>query len=142
MGTDALQEKYGFTTADIDRALASSYYYLQPFLDANGDISSWYQCSYNYDIVDVANRVSAETCDEQLICYASDINEHAEEAILYQQTYNLDKSVFHAVTLVNRDEWEELRFEDANYDELAFDKATGWSRLLKVNRAAFEHDVR
>lgn len=142
LGADAMQEKYGFTTADIDRALASSYYYLQPFLDANGDISSWYQCSYNYDIVDVAGRVSAETCDEQLLCYASDIKEHAEEAILYQQTYNLDKSVFHAVTLVNRDEWEELRFEDANYDELAFDKATGWSRLLKVNRAAFEHDVR
>lgn len=142
LGESAMQEKYGFTAADIDEALAGCYYYLQPFLDANGDVSSWYQCSYNYDIVDIVTRVAEATGDEQLLCYAADVKEHAEESILYQHTYTLDRSVFHAVTLVNSDEWEELRFEDANYGDLAFDKATGWSKLLKLNNAEFKHDAK
>ena len=143
LGVEAMQEKYGFTTADIDKALAESYYYLQPYLDAGGDTSKWYQCSYSYDIIDVVNRVAEATNLEHLLCYAADIEELAEESILYQYKYNLDEqSIFHAVTLVNKEEWAELRFEDANYSELAFDKATGWSEILKVNNAKFSHEIK
>lgn len=142
LGKEAMQEKYGFTTADLDEALAGSYYYLQPYLDAGGDTSRWYQCSYGYDIVDIANRVAEVTNHESLLLYASEIEKYAAEAILYQRYFNLERPVFHAVTLVNKEEWEELRFEDANYDELAFDKATGWSRILKVNKAKFKHEVK
>lgn len=141
-GEDNMLEKYGFTTAVIDEALAESYYYLQPYLDAGGDTSRWYQCSYSYDIVDVAKRVAEATNHESLLLYAGEIEKYAAEAIIYQRCYNLNNPVFHAVTLVNKDEWEELRFEDANYDELAFDKATGWSRVLKVNNAKFKHEVK
>ena len=34
-------------------------------------------------------------------------------------------------------EWKELGFDEANYEALAFDKATGWSRLLKRNNATY-----
>ena len=142
LGVEAMQKKYGFTTADIDKALSESYYYLQPYLDAGGDTSKWYQCSYSYDIIDVVNRVAEATNLESLLCYAADIEELATESILYQYKYNLDRPIFHAVTLVNKEEWDELRFEDANYSELAFDKATGWSEILKVNKAKFNHEIK
>ena len=142
LGADAMQQKYGFTTADIDNALADSYYYLQPYLDSGGDTSKWYQCSYSYDIVDIARKVAQATNLEQLLCYAADIEEFAAEAILYQYKYNFDRPLFHGVTLVNNEEWEELRFDDANYVDLAFDKATGWSSLLKLNKAEFKHEIK
>ena len=137
-----MEAKYGYTSKDMDEALANSYYYLQPYLDASGDVSSWYQSSYNYDIVDVAKRLAEVTNDEALILYAKEIEETAAESILYQYRYNVDEPLYHAVTLVNKEEWEELRFEDANYCDLAFDQATGWSNLLKVNKANFKHEVK
>lgn len=142
LGESAMLQKHGFTTAVIDEALADSYYYLQPYLDAGGDTSKWYQCSYSYDIVDLANRVAAATNNESLLLYAQEIETYAAEAILYQYKHNLEKPLYHGVTLVNRDEWEELRFEDANYGELAFDKATGWSSILKLNKAQFGHEIK
>jgi hypothetical protein len=92
--------------------------------------------------IDVAKRLAEVTNDEALILYASEIEEYATEAILYQYRYNVEAPVFHAVTLVNKEEWEELRFEDANYYGLAFDQATGWSNLLKVNKANIKHEVK
>ncbi len=142
LGESAMLEKHGFTTSVIDQALAESYYYLQPYLDAGGDTSRWYQCSYSYDIVDIAHRVAEATGNESLLLYASEIETYAAEAILYQHSHNLDKPLFHGVTLVNGEEWEELRFEDANYYDLAFDKATGWSSLLKLNKAQFKHEIK
>ena len=142
LGDSGMEAKYGYTSKDMDEALANSYYYLQPYLDASGDVSSWYQSSYNYDIVDVAKRLAEVTNDEALILYAKEIEETAAESILYQYRYNVDVPLYHAVTLVNKEEWEELRFEDANYCGLAFDQATGWSNLLKVNKANFKHEVK
>jgi hypothetical protein len=142
LGDSGMEAKYGYTSKDMDEALANSYYYLQPYLDASGDVSSWYRCSYNYDIVDVAKRLAEVTNDEALILYAKEIEETAAESILYQYRYNVDVPLYHAVTLVNKEEWEELRFEDANYYGLAFDQATGWSNLLKVNKANFKHEVK
>ncbi|MBO7198663.1 MAG: hypothetical protein J6V26_01360 [Alistipes sp.] len=142
MGESGMKEKYGFSTKDIDEALASSYYYLQPFLDASGSVSSWYQTSCNYDIVDIVTRVAAVANDDALSLYAREVEKTALDAIVYQYKHKLDRAVYHAVTLVNKYEWIDLNFEGANYSDLAFDQATNWSNLLKMNSARFDHDMK
>jgi hypothetical protein len=43
------------------------------------------------------------------------------------------KKLHHSVVLTNAEKWEERNYDDSGYEELLFDKRTGWSRLLKRN---------
>lgn len=142
-GESVMMENHGFTTKDMDEALAASYYYLKPYMgDGNVSQYEWYRRSYSYDIVDIVNRVAEATNDTRLMHYAGEIEEAADNAIVYYNSSSLDiDRVYHAVTLVNQDQWAELGFEAANYEGLAFDQATGWSGLLKLNKAKLAHDI-
>jgi hypothetical protein len=142
-GEGPMMDTHGFTTKEMDAALAASYYYLQPYMgEGSVEQYEWYRRSYSFDIVDIARSVAEATNDTRLELYAREIQEAAEDAILYYNSSNLSVDrVYYAVTLVNSNQWEELGFEDANYYGLAFDKATGWSELLKINNAKFVHDV-
>ena len=141
IGSDAMQQKYGFTTKDIDEALSDSYYVLAPYLDSRKkEVSDmeWYSRAYTYDIVSIVNMVSNRVNHAELAMCAQRVEIAACEAQLCQRLCNTD-SVYYSVSLVNSGEWSQLGFDEANYEGLAFDKATGWSRLLKRNNATYRH---
>jgi hypothetical protein len=95
---------------------------------------------YNRDLVDVVSRVASATQDVKLIESAERVRNAAEIAIVYRVTSFVQgvDNVYPSVTLVSRDEWLELGFDEANYEALVFDRATGWSRLLKRNNAIYD----
>ena len=139
IGEAAMLEKYQFTTSDIDEALVSSYDFLKVFMESYYG-QSWYSSMYNRDLVDVVSRVASATQDVKLIESAESVRNAAEIAIVYRVTSFVQgvDNVYPSVTLVSRDEWKELGFDEANYEALVFDRATGWSRLLKRNNAIYD----
>ena len=72
---------------------------------------------------------------------AEKIRRAAAQAIAYQRAINLEdvESVYYNVTLVNQSQWVSLGYEAAGYESTTFDRVTGWSRLLKRNKATFRH---
>ena len=141
VGCEVMQQKYGFTTQNIDEALGDSYYLLASSLDYyRQEIADleWYRRAYTYDIVSIVNMVSGRVNHAELKMCAQRVELAATEAQVYQRLYSSDM-VYYSVSLVNSGEWSELGFEEANYEGLAFDKVTGWSRLLKLNNATFPH---
>ncbi len=139
IGTEAMQQKYGFTIADIETALGEARH-----LQSSGrgkyreDFESieWYKRCYTYDIVSIVNQVAGATNYPDLNELARRVELAASEALEYQRLYRSDR-VYFSVVLVNSSEWKELGFDEANYEALAFDKATGWSRLLRRNNATY-----
>ena len=140
IGEAAMFEKYQFTTSDIDAALVSSYDFLEVFIESYY-ASSWYSSMYNRDLVDVVCRVASATQYAPLIESSERVRNVAEKAVVHRVSSFVQgvDGVYPSVTLVNGDEWIELGFDEAGYEALAFDKATGWSKLLKVNKANFNH---
>ena len=139
IGIEAMQQKYGFTTADIETALGEARH-----LQSSGrgkyreDFESieWYRRCYTCDIVSIVNKVAGATNHPDLNELARRVEFAASEALEYQRLYRSDR-VYFSVVLVNSGEWKELGFDEANYEALAFDKATGWSRLLRRNNATY-----
>jgi hypothetical protein len=142
VGRQAMMSSHGFTTATIDEALSQAYYPLHAHFSQDDIMEmDWYRLSYAFDIVDIANKVASATKHGDIVRAAEDIETAATEAILHQRNANL-KGVtrgYYAVTLINKEQWTTLGMKDARYERTAFDKATGWSRLLKVNNATFMH---
>lgn len=61
-----------------------------------------------------------------------------DDAVVCQRTYIGDRSeVSWGVTLVPESIWSSYKYEESPYQTLAFDKATGWSRWLKMNNSGF-----
>lgn len=141
IGNEAFETKYRFTTADIDAALATSYYFHGVFAESYLGSPSEGDPFYNFDIVDAVSRVAAATQHPDLLASAERVKEAADGMIVsYVSSFveGVDR-VYPSVTLVNSEQWTELGFDEARYEELAFDKATGWSRLLKLNNATYPH---
>ena len=96
---------------------------------------------YAFDIVDIAAKVAEATKSSDIMRAAANIKSAATKAIAYQRDTNLvdvNRS-YYTVMLINRSQWSTLGLEDAGYEDTAFDQATGWSRLLKVNNATYIH---
>ena len=141
IGSDAMRQKYGFTTDDIDQALGDSYFMLAPYLSwmrKEFAEMEWYSQTYPYDIVSIVNTVSSSVGHAELEKCAQRVELAAAEAQVCQRLH-LSEPVYYSVSLVNSGEWTELRFEEARYEDLAFDRATGWSRLLKRNNGSYPH---
>lgn len=143
IGQEAFVAKYNFTTADIDEALATSYYFHGVFCEAENNETSSGDPFYSFDIVDVVSRVAADTAHPDLLATAESIVEAANSMVVcYESCFvkGVDR-VYPSVTLVNAEQWNELGFGEACYEDLAFDMATGWSRLLQLNNAAYPHSI-
>lgn len=142
IGGSAMSSQYGFTTAAIDRALADAYYPCgATFSESEIDKLEWYRLDYAFDIVDIAAKVAEATKSSDIKRAAANIKSAAAKAIAYQRYINLvdvNRS-YYTVMLINRNQWSTLGLEDAGYENTAFDQATGWSRLLKVNNATYIH---
>ena len=142
IGADAMLARYGFTAADIDKALGGAYYPVNASFSEN-DIKDleWYRMDYAFDIVDIATKVAAATQHSDVIRTAENIKSAAAAAITYQCDANLlaVERVYYTALLVNQSQWASLGLESAGYENTAFDIATGWSRLLKANNATFLH---
>ena len=142
IGREAMLEQYGFTTEDIDNALSSSYYpVLAAFSEDHMKRVEWYRLNFMHEVVDVAYRVAEATLDAEIYAAADSIRKASEEAIYHQRAINVEAvdKMYYTVTLVNRDQYESLGYADGGYEESAFDKATGWSRLLKRNNGLYVH---
>lgn len=139
IGKEAMQQKYGFTTVDIEAALGEAHHLLSSGMgEYRQEFESieWYRRCYTCDIVSVVNKVAGATNHPDLNESARRVEYAASEALEYQRLYRSDR-VYFSVVLVNSSEWKELGFDEANYEALAFDRATGWSRLLRRNNATY-----
>jgi cytosine/adenosine deaminase-related metal-dependent hydrolase len=105
------------------------------------DALEWYRLDYAFDIVDIVSKVAKATKHQDIVRAADDVKNAAAEAIVYQRFVNVVDvdSVYYTAMLINKSQWTTLNVEAAGYEETAFDKATGWSRLLKVNNASYMH---
>lgn len=144
IGAEEMRESYGFDVSELDATLAESYYLIGPYLSTtNSSVNEfqWYRNVYTYDIVDAITRLATKSSDSTLKSCADKVVAAASEAIAYQRSYQLSDvdRVYYGVTLVNGTEWTKYGYDKANYEALAFNKATGWSRLLKLNNAQFQH---
>ena len=138
-----MNDKYGFTTSVIDDALSRAYYPVNAeFSKEDIEALQWYRLDYAFDVVDVATQVAEATKLSEIAETVEKIKAAAVEAITYQRHACLNNvsRVYYTVALVNKEQWSSLGFEEAGYEETAFDEATGWSRLLKSNSATFMHD--
>lgn len=142
IGADAMLARYGFTAADIDKALGGAYYPVNAtFSESDIKALEWYRMDYAFDIVDIATKVAAATQHSDVIRTAENIKSAAAAAITYQRDANLlaVERVYYTALLVNQSQWVSLGLESAGYENTAFDIATGWSRLLKANNATYIH---
>ena len=143
IGADAMLARYGFTTQTIDEALGNAYYPIAAYhSESELQREEWYRISYSFDVEDIAAQVAAATNDSALLSAAEKIRKAAAQAIAYQRAINLEDvdNVYYNVTLVNQSQWVSLGYEAAGYEDTTFDRATGWSRLLKRNNATFRHE--
>lgn len=142
IGAEAMLARYGFTAADIDKALGGAYYPVNAtFSESDIKALEWYRMDYAFDIVDIATKVATATQHRDVIRTAENIKSAAAAAITYQCDANLlaVERVYYTALLVNQSQWASLGLESAGYEDTAFDIATGWNRLLKANNATFPH---
>ncbi len=142
IGDSAMQEQYGFTTKDIDNALSESYYpVLASFSESYIKRVEWYRLDFMHEIIDIAYRVAEATNDVDIQVSAEAICTACEETIYHQRSINIEDvdKVYYTVTLVNKDQYESLGYAEGGYEDTAFDRATGWSRLLKRNNGVYVH---
>lgn len=142
IGRENMLQRYGFTTEDIDNALSESYYpVLASFSEDYMKRIEWYRLNYMHEIVDIAYRVAEATPNTDIYTAAENIRKASEEAIYHQRAVNLENidKMYYTVTLVNKDQYESLGYAEGGYEDTAFDRATGWSRLLKRNNGVYIH---
>lgn len=136
IGEEAFKTKYGATIAEMEMAMAESYYFLGYFLD-DSDIyeSEYLRQSFTYDLGDIAKRASSALNSTKLKESYEDLHAASTEsqAVCYATTLVNKKELHHSVTFTNAEKWEERNYDESGYEESLFDQRTGWSRLLKRN---------
>lgn len=136
IGEDAFKTKYGATIADMELAMADSYYFLGCFLkDEEIYESEYLRQSFTYDLGDIAKRASSALNSSKLKSAYEDIHTATMEsqAVCYATTLVKKEQLHHSVSFTNAEKWEERNYNDSGYDELLFNQRTGWSRFLKRN---------
>lgn len=136
IGQEAFKQKYGATIADMELSMAESYYFLGQFM-SDQDIyeSEYIRQSFTYDLGDIALKASEALDNDKLRSAYEALHKASQDAqsVCYTTTMVSKKKLHHSVVLTNAEKWEERNYDDSGYEELLFDKRTGWSRLLKRN---------
>lgn len=136
IGQEAFKQKYGATIADMELSMAESYYFLGQFM-SDQDIyeSEYIRQSFTYDLGDIALKASEALDNDKLKSAYEALHKASQDAqsVCYTTTMVSKKKLHHSVVLTNAEKWEERNYNDSGYEELLFDKRTGWSRLLKRN---------
>lgn len=136
IGQEAFKQKYGATIADMELSMAESYYFLGQFM-SDQDIyeSEYIRQSFTYDLGDIALKASEALDNDKLNSAYEALHKASQDAqsVCYTTTMVSKKKLHHSVVLTNAEKWEERNYDDSGYEELLFDKRTGWSRLLKRN---------
>lgn len=136
IGQEAFKQKYGATIADMELSMAESYYFLGQFM-SDQDIyeSEYIRQSFTYDLGDIALKASEALDNDKLKSAYEALHKASQDAqsVCYTTTMVSKKKLHHSVVLTNAEKWEERNYDDSGYEELLFDKRTGWSRLLKRN---------
>lgn len=136
IGQEAFKQKYGATIADMELSMAESYYFLGQFM-SDQDIyeSEYIRQSFTYDLGDIALKASEALDNDELKSAYEALHKASQDAqsVCYTTTMVSKKKLHHSVVLTNAEKWEERNYDDSGYEELLFDKRTGWSRLLKRN---------
>lgn len=136
IGEEAFKQKYGATIADMELSMAESYYFLGQFM-SDQDIyeSEYIRQSFTYDLGDIALKASEALDNDKLKSAYEALHKASQDAqsVCYTTTMVSKKKLHHSVVLTNAKKWEERNYDDSGYEELLFDKRTGWSRLLKRN---------
>lgn len=136
IGQEAFRQKYGATITDMELSMAESYYFLGQFM-SDQDIyeSEYIRQSFTYDLGDIALKASEALDNDKLKSAYEALHKASQDAqsVCYTTTMVSKKKLHHSVVLTNAEKWEERNYDDSGYEELLFDKRTGWSRLLKRN---------
>lgn len=136
IGQEAFKQKYGATIADMELSMAESYYFLGQFM-SDQDIyeSEYIRQSFTYDLGDIALKASEALDNDKLKSAYEALHKASQDAqsVCYTTTMVSKKKLHHSVVLTNAEKWEERNYDESGYEELLFDKRTGWSRLLKRN---------
>ena len=136
IGEEAFKQKYGATIADMELSMAESYYFLGQFMsDEEIHESEYIRQSFTYDLGDIALKASEALDNDKLKSAYEALHKASQDAqsVCYTTTMVSKKKLHHSVVLTNAEKWEERNYDDSGYEELLFDKRTGWSRLLKRN---------
>lgn len=136
IGEEAFKKKHGATIADMELAMAESYYFLGQFMDDQEiNESEYIRQSFTYDLGDIALKASSALDNAALKSAYEALHKASQDAqaVCYTTTMVSKKYLHHSVVLTNAEKWEERNYDDSGYEELLFNKRTGWSRLLKRN---------
>ena len=136
IGEEAFKSKYGATIADMELAMADSYHFLGQFMDDDEINSSEYiRQSFTYDLGDIALKASSALNSTPLKNAYEALHKASQDAqaVCYTTTMVNKKKLHHSVVLTNAEKWMERNYDESGYEELLFNKRTGWSRLLKRN---------
>ena len=127
--SDELVATYADNSEEYDAALDNTYLFAEP-----EDFDSF----PFIDIADYVEQLADASGNAKLFTYASQLQLAVDDAVVCQRTYIGDRSeVSWGVTLVPESIWSSYKYEESPYQTLAFDKATGWSRWLKINNSSF-----
>lgn len=87
-----------------------------------------------FDIMDYIETLAVASENPKLINYTSELQRAMEAAMVCNETTKalLQQDISLGITLIDKTEWMNY-YADGYYEALAFDKAAGWSRWLKIN---------
>lgn len=88
-----------------------------------------------FDVMDYVQTLAVAAENPRLIALASELHRATDAAIVCRETSKklYPQDISWGITLVNDATWESL-YADGAYRTLAFDKASGWSNWLQVNK--------
>lgn len=135
-GEEAFKSKYGATIADMELAMAESYHFLGQFMDEDEiNESEYIRQSFTYDLGDIALKASSALNNTALKNAYEALHKASQDAqsVCYTTTMVNKKKLHHSIVLTNAEKWKERNYDDSGYEELLFNKRTGWSRFLKRN---------
>ncbi|MEG1608123.1 MAG: clostripain-related cysteine peptidase, partial [Mucinivorans sp.] len=89
-----------------------------------------------YDIDCYVSLLAKYSNNPRLQEYLQDLRTAMGQAIIFRDDIGeLGKNISWSITAFNKVEWDDNGYNNGAYEALAFDKATGWSKWLKLNES-------
>lgn len=142
VGAETMVERYGGTVKDIEERLKGAYNFLESHLtDEEINETEYMRQSFTFDLIDIATRMSSALTLPILDGVVNDLRSAVDDARALHYVQGLEgmEDVYYAITLTNRKNWDEYRYERAGYRETLFDRTTGWSRFLIRNNIEMKY---
>lgn len=88
-----------------------------------------------FDLMDYVQNLAVTSENAKLIGLSSELHRATDAAIVCRETSKAlyPQEISWGITLINDSMWKIL-YADGAYEALAFDKASGWSKWLKINK--------